>query len=67
MNQQPGLLNPSTLTVSELTRFITALLESEPVLQDIWVEGEVSNLKYHTSGHVYLSLKDETATLRCII
>jgi len=67
MNQQPGLFNPSTLTVSELTRFITALLESEPVLQDIWVEGEVSNLKYHTSGHVYLSLKDETATLRCII
>ena len=67
MNQQPGLFNPSTLTVTELTRFITALLESEPVLQDIWVEGEVSNLKYHTSGHVYLSLKDETATLRCVI
>ena len=67
MNQQPGLFNPATLTVSELTRFIMALLESEPVLQDIWVEGEVSNLKYHTSGHVYLSLKDETATLRCVI
>lgn len=67
MNQQPGLFSPSTLSVSELTRFITALLESEPVLQDVWVEGEVSNLKYHTSGHVYLSLKDETATLRCVI
>jgi len=67
MNQQLGLFNPATLTVSELTRFITALIESEPVLQDIWVEGEVSNLKYHTSGHVYLSLKDETATLRCVI
>lgn len=67
MNLQPGLFNPATLSVSELTRFITALLESEPVLQDIWVEGEVSNLKYHTSGHVYLSLKDETSTLRCVI
>lgn len=67
MTQQSSLFNPATLTVSELTRFIQALLESEPVLQDIWVEGEISNLKYHSSGHVYLSLKDDTSTLRCIM
>ncbi len=67
MTKQPGLFNPATLSVSEITRFIQALLESEPVLQDIWVEGEISNLKYHSSGHVYLSLKDETSTLRCIM
>ncbi|MEN6435568.1 MAG: exodeoxyribonuclease VII large subunit, partial [Anaerolineaceae bacterium] len=64
---QPGLFNPATLSVSEITRFIQALLESEPVLQDVWVQGEISNLKYHTSGHVYLTLKDDQAALRCVI
>ncbi len=64
---QPGLFSPATLSVSEITRFIQALLESEPVLQDVWVQGEISNLKYHTSGHVYLTLKDDQAALRCVI
>ncbi len=61
------MFGPKTLTVSEITRFIQALLETEPILQDVWVQGEVSNLKYHTSGHVYLTLKDESAALRSVI
>ena len=47
------------LTVSELTERIQGVLETEFV--DVWVEGEVSNLKLATSGHWYFSLKDEQA------
>ncbi len=65
--QQPGLFGHDTFSISEVTRVIQGVLESEPVLQDVWVRGEISNLKYHTSGHVYLTLKDDLASLRCII
>jgi len=53
------------LTVSELTERIQGVLETEFV--DVWVEGEVSNLKLATSGHVYFSLKDEQAQIRAVV
>jgi len=52
------------LTVSELTDRIQGVLETE--LFDVWVEGEVSNLKIASSGHWYFSLKDEQAQLRVV-
>src|ERR1051325_5088234 len=51
------------LSVSELTAEIKILVENRFV--DVWVEGEISNFKRHSSGHWYFSLKDEGATLRC--
>ena len=48
-------------TVSELTRGIKLILETS--FPAVWVEGEVSNFKAHTSGHLYFSLKDSDATL----
>src|SRR5512139_3895495 len=53
------------LTVSELTDRIQGVLETEFV--DVWVEGEVSNLKLASSGHVYFSLKDEQAQVRAVV
>lgn len=53
------------ITVKELTGKIKDLLENR--FQNIGVIGEISNLNIHTSGHVYLSLKDESATIRAII
>jgi exodeoxyribonuclease VII large subunit len=53
------------LTVSELTDRIQGVLETE--FLDVWVEGEVSNLKLATSGHWYFSLKDEQAQLRAVV
>ena len=53
------------LSVSEITRGIRAVLESG--FTQIWVEGEVSNFKSHTSGHMYFSLKDEEAQLGCVM
>jgi len=52
------------LTVSELTERIQGVLETE--FLDVWVEGEVSNLKIASSGHWYFSLKDEKAQLRAV-
>jgi len=52
-------------TVWELTRRIQATLEDG--FPQVWVVGEVSNYKQHTSGHVFFTLKDERASLRCVI
>jgi exodeoxyribonuclease VII large subunit len=53
------------LTVSELTERIQGVLETE--FLDVWVEGEVSNLKLASSGHWYFSLKDEQAQIRAVV
>lgn len=54
-------------TVSDLTAYVRALLESNENLMDIWVAGEISNLSQPKSGHVYFTLKDINASLRCVI
>ncbi|NMB89208.1 MAG: exodeoxyribonuclease VII large subunit [Chloroflexi bacterium] len=56
-----------SLSVSDLTRYLRQLLESDMLLQDVWVQGEISNLSMPSSGHVYFTLKDPTAALRCVI
>jgi exodeoxyribonuclease VII large subunit len=53
------------LTVSELTRAVKDTLEGR--FGGFWVEGEVSNLRMHTSGHVYFTLKDEEAQVRAVL
>jgi len=52
-------------TVSEVTREIKLTLEEE--FPPMWVEGEISNLKQHSSGHLYFSLKDEEAQISCVM
>ncbi len=54
-----------TLTVSGLTQQIKALLEAG--LAPVWLTGEISNFKRHTSGHFYFSLKDEYAQIPCVM
>src|SRR3990172_2803217 len=58
---------PEAYTVSDLTRTIREMLETDYRLQDVWVQGEVSNLSRPGSGHVYFSLKDAGAQIRCVI
>ena len=48
-------------SVYELTREIKYLLEN--ALPPVWIVGEISNFKHHSSGHMYFSLKDENANL----
>jgi exodeoxyribonuclease VII large subunit len=64
---QPSLFSSNHLTVSQLTFRIRKQLESDPTLQDVWVEGEISNLSRPASGHVYFTLKDKNASVRCVM
>ncbi len=63
-DMQPSV---SVYTVSDLNAYIRALVESNENLMDIWVSGEVSNLSQPRSGHMYFTLKDEQAQVRCVI
>ncbi len=58
---------PEAYTVSDLTRYIREVFEVDYRLQDVWVQGEVSNLSRPASGHVYFSLKDAGAQIRCVM
>jgi len=51
--------------VHELTTYLRELFESDPHLSDVWIEGEVSNVSRPASGHVYFTLKDAQAQMRC--
>ena len=56
------------ITVSALNEYIGALLEADPVLQGIWVKGEISGFRlYQQSGHMYFTLKDGDAAVSCVM
>ncbi|MBN2388919.1 MAG: exodeoxyribonuclease VII large subunit [Anaerolineales bacterium] len=67
MKQMPLFDASTRWTVSDLNRYLRQLLEADGALQGIWVEGEVSNFSRPSSGHVYFSLKDAGAQLRCVM
>ena len=64
---QIPLFEFSLWSVSELTRYLRDLLESDDTLQDLWVRGEISNLARPGSGHLYFTLKDNTSALKCVM
>lgn len=59
--QTAGETEPKIYTVSEINRQARQLLETR--YSGVWIEGEISNLKYHSSGHIYLSLKDSASQI----
>lgn len=66
MSQLP-LFEQNFWSVTRLTRYLRDLLESDARLQDLWVQGEISNLSRPSSGHMYFTLKDAGASLRCVM
>jgi exodeoxyribonuclease VII large subunit len=58
---------PITWTVSQVNQRLRELIETQGDLQDIWVQGELSNFSQPKSGHWYFTLKDENAELRCVM
>ena len=56
-----------TLTVSEINNYIKKILDNDFILNNLSVRGEISNLKYHSSGHIYFSLKDDNSKINCIM
>lgn len=60
-------MNGGFLTVSQLNGYIKGMFERDDVLSGISVSGEISNIKYHASGHVYFTLKDENAAINAVM
>lgn len=57
---------PPVVSVAELSAYLKTLLEANDILQNIWVQGEVSNCKTYASGHCYFTLKEGEAQLNCV-
>ncbi|MBT9252378.1 MAG: exodeoxyribonuclease VII large subunit [Brockia lithotrophica] len=55
------------LSVSALTNLIRQAIRKERLLQNVWVRGEISNFRHHSSGHMYFTLKDESSRLKCVM
>lgn len=58
---------PDAISVTELNTFIKTIFDNEPLLSDVFVRGEISNFKAHSSGHFYFSLKDEGGVLKSVM
>ncbi|HCJ57925.1 MAG TPA: exodeoxyribonuclease VII large subunit [Clostridiaceae bacterium] len=59
--------NIKAFTVTEVNLYLRQLLERDLLLSHIYVKGEISNLKIHSSGHVYFSLKDRESRIKCVM
>ncbi|MBN1992471.1 MAG: exodeoxyribonuclease VII large subunit [Anaerolineae bacterium] len=66
---QPTLFDdsPHVFSVSAINAYLRQKLEADFTLQDLWLEGEISNWKPAASGHIYFTLKDDQASIRCVI
>lgn len=55
------------ITVSQLNRYVARILSTDPILGNVSVKGEISNLKYHGSGNIFFSLKDAESRISCFV
>jgi exodeoxyribonuclease VII large subunit len=62
-----GMNRAAALTVSQVTQQVKAIIENDLILQDIWVKGELSNAKIHSSGHFYFTVKDSRSQLKGVM
>ena len=63
----PGYADsPIILSVTQVSRYLKELLETDALLQDVWVQGEISGCRTYPSGHSYFTLKDDEAQLPCV-
>ena len=58
---------PDAFSVGQLNEYIKMLLEGNPNLKDVWVQGEISGAKLYASGHLYFSLKDEGSVISAVM
>lgn len=56
-----------TYTVGQINLYIKRMFQSDYILHNLSIKGEVSNCKYHSSGHIYFSLKDEKGSISCVM
>lgn len=63
----PNKTVSNVYTVGQVNTYIKNMFQQDFLLNRIFIRGEVSNCKYHTSGHIYFSLKDKTGTIACVM
>jgi exodeoxyribonuclease VII large subunit len=67
LNSQISVLDTQFWTVSELNRYIRQMFENDPLLKDVWLQGEISNLARPNSGHIYFTIKDRQSSLKAVM
>lgn len=67
LHKQTGVAMQNVYTVAQVNSYIKNMFTQDFMLQSIWVKGEVSNCKYHSSGHIYFTLKDAKGTIACVM
>lgn len=60
-------MNDKYLSVTAITRYLKAKFENDNNLRLVFLKGEISNIKYHTTGHIYFSIKDENSKINAIM
>ncbi|WP_347549672.1 exodeoxyribonuclease VII large subunit [Pseudalkalibacillus hwajinpoensis] len=55
------------ITVTALTRHVKRMIDNEPALQDVWLRGELSNVKLHNRGHLYFTVKDDKSRVQAVM
>ena len=60
-------MNKEYLTISDINRVIKNTIENNSELSSVYIKGEISNIKYHTRGHLYFSLKDENSKINAVM
>ncbi|QAY66241.1 exodeoxyribonuclease VII large subunit [Paenibacillus protaetiae] len=58
---------PRVFSIKDINRYIRMKLDSDQLLSDVWLRGEISNFTHHSSGHMYFTLKDKDSRLKCIM
>ena len=61
------MMRQNVYTVAQVNSYIKNMFMQDFMLQSVFVKGEVSNCKYHSSGHIYFTLKDEKGTISCVM
>ena len=60
-------MNREYISISEINRIVKLTIDSSELLRNVYIKGEISNLKYHSRGHLYFSLKDETCKINAVM
>lgn len=61
------MIKMKAFTVTEITRYIKRIIGADPILNNVIVEGEISNFTRHSSGHCYFTLKDDQSKMTCVL
>lgn len=67
MNWFQSQNNSNILTVTAINKYIKEVMSRDFILSNLWIKGEISNFKYHSSGHMYFTLKDEKSLIKCVM